>query len=125
MERLSRADRDALRRAIRMVRKRDERYREFTDAVLAEADDGTLWSWGESAAYGLQCDALRLKPWQAPPVHAYDEIERDVYGHEPEEVGLLKCMLALGLSRFEPDPLAAIDAAEAKAVKAKANTSSG
>jgi len=119
MDALTDADREALRRAMRMKREFDPRYRDVTDVEIDAADDEWLWSYGIGASFGLQLNRLQLKPWQCPPCHADDEVSpKGEYGGMPEEVSLLKRMRALGLSRFEPDPLAAIDAAEAKAARA-------
>jgi hypothetical protein len=63
----------------------------------------------ESAVYHCQCRALCLRPWQEPPcvADADDPAERDKAAQK-----LLREMLALGVSRFHPDPLAAIEAAK-------------
>jgi hypothetical protein len=48
-----------------------------------------------------------------PPCDANDEIdpaEGDRYGNRTDEVALKRKMVALGISIFEPDPLAAISA---------------
>ena len=52
----------------------------------------------------LQSDTLKLRPWQLPPCTAKqdDPNERD------KEAQALRKMLAAGLSRYEPDPLAAL-----------------
>ena len=55
----------------------------------------------EFAAYGCQIDALKLKPWQTPP--CYCDGEGDAPGDR-----LLRRMLKAGVSRFHPDPLAAL-----------------
>jgi hypothetical protein len=61
------------------------------------------------AAYCCQCRALHLKPWQEPPaiVSEDDPNERDKAVQQ-----LLRRMLAAGVSRFAPDPIAAIAAAK-------------
>ena len=47
---------------------------------------------------------------------SHDEIDPEGrYGGTEQEVGLRQKMLALGVSIFEPDPLAAIERAEAEA----------
>jgi hypothetical protein len=63
---------------------------------------------GKFAAYSQQWQSLNLLPWQAPPAHT--EIGRDVdeYGGRLPEVTLLQKMLMLGISRYHPDPVAAI-----------------
>jgi hypothetical protein len=61
----------------------------------------------EFAAYSVQCEILHLKVWQEPPCVCSedDPDERDKDGQR-----LLQRMLAAGLSRYEPDPLAALAA---------------
>lgn len=58
------------------------------------------------AAYCVQYDALRLKPWENPPC--------SWCGDDAAAQRLLDKMLAAGVSRFHPNPLAALEAAQAK-----------
>jgi hypothetical protein len=72
--------------------------------------------WQAAAAFAsdlCQTEALHLRPWQEPPsvVDAADPHERDRAAQK-----LLRRMLALGISRYHPDPLAAIAAAKRAAV---------
>jgi hypothetical protein len=65
-------------------------------------------NWGnvaKFAAYVCQCRALNLKTWQDPPcvVSAESTDEPDKQGQK-----LLRKMLDNGLSRYEPDPLRAL-----------------
>src|SRR5262245_59077584 len=112
---LSRADREALKRAMDIARAGDPLRREQIDSMLRERSRQEV---AEFASFHCQVDALRLRPWQCPPSDASDAVSPDTYGGRPEEVALLKRMLALGISRYEPDPLTAIAAAEAKATAA-------
>jgi hypothetical protein len=62
----------------------------------------------EFAAYDQQIDNMRLRPWEEPPCHVGDP-------HEPrrgEEAGakVLRRMLKAGISRWHPNPLAALEA---------------
>ena len=108
---MRRIDRDALRRAIELARAESPETRQQIDAKLKTEP------WEEVAgfaAYSCQCTRLRLKPWEAPPVHSDDEVTRPHrYGSRPQEVELRQRMIKLGVSLFEPDPLAALAAAEA------------
>jgi len=66
--------------------------------------------WEEVAAFAADCcqtDALKLKPWDEPPCAAWadDPNERDKGAQK-----LLRKMLAAGLSRYHPDPMAALKA---------------
>ncbi len=65
-------------------------------------------SWGEVAAfasYHCQVESLHLKPWEAPPCH----VNEDDDGPAGQ---LLRQMIALGISRWAPDPVGAIEAAK-------------
>ena len=109
---MRRIDRDALRRAIELARAESPETRQQIDAKLKTEP------WEEIAgfaAYSCQCTRLRLKPWEAPPVHSDDEVTRpDRYGSRPQEVALRQRMIKLGVSVYEPDPIPAIEAAEAE-----------
>ncbi|MBB6407653.1 hypothetical protein [Mesorhizobium sangaii] len=59
--------------------------------------------WFEAAIFASYCcqiKALRLKPWESPPVHGRKE--------DPQSWRLLQRMLKAGISQFEPDPPAAL-----------------
>jgi hypothetical protein len=60
-------------------------------------------------AEDCQIHALHLKPWEEPPCAA-DEDGPDERDKEAQR--LLRQMLAFGVSRWHPDPLAAIEAAK-------------
>lgn len=67
------------------------------------------------AASSEQIDTLNLKPWQAPPSHIDDPeavIALGTSHPDYKAAKLLQRMLARGVSRFAPDPLAAIEAAK-------------
>ena len=115
---LSRTDREALERAIVALR-RDTATREQIEAKLR---DEPWQAAGEFAAYAAQCDSLGLRPWQTPPCWITDLAAtlRLPFGDprgEREAAELLRKMLNCGLSRFEPDPLAALDRVEARAAR--------
>jgi len=111
---LSATDIDAMRRAIEIVRQRDQA------SAIQIFDKLASQPWeevGRFAAYGAQYDALRLRPWQWPPCWIGD-IDAELAA-PPDQSGrhraaeLLQRMLAAGLSQFEPDPLGALAAVEA------------
>jgi hypothetical protein len=100
-------DRDAFERAIEMMRQHSPREAaRIDDKLQREGFD----SAGKFASYCMQCDTLRLKPWEAPPMHAQggDIIDPNVYGYRPGEVALHNRLKAAGLSLFDPDPLSAL-----------------
>ena len=56
----------------------------------------------------LPIKSLSLKPWQSPPVHV-DQNDPDEQDKNAQR--LLRRMLTVGISRFDPDPLAALQRA--------------
>jgi hypothetical protein len=106
---LTAVDIEALERAFAIARAESAEEREHLDGI--EAREGWV-SAGESASYHLQCRNLKLKCWEAPPMHVHgDEIGQN-YGTKPKEVKLKRRLLALGLSVYEPDPISAIERVE-------------
>ena len=79
------------------------------NAVNAKLETEDWQEAAEFAAYCCQIAALHLKPWQEPPC-VVDE--NDPLDRAPDAQALLRKMLALGVSRYHPDPLAAIEAAK-------------
>jgi hypothetical protein len=119
---MTETDKAALARAIEIARK-DPGERRRIDEKLANGED-----WDDVAgrcACWCQHDALALMPWQLPPIYYaahLDSVLREPFGDPSgrREAGeVLKKLLALGLSRFEPDPLGALEQAEAKRRAAK------
>ena len=76
--------------------------------------------WDEVAhfcSYHRQYQALNLLPWQSPPAWIGDpdeDLSRPQHRTEGrhEAALLTKKMLALGISRYHPDPVGAIQAAQ-------------
>jgi hypothetical protein len=96
---VNRVDREALQRALKLVRS-EPAYRE----QIAEKLKAESWEQvAEFAAYNLQIDNLGLKPWMDPPCVA--ELRPD-----PDALAILVKLLGHGLSRLEPDPMAALAA---------------
>jgi hypothetical protein len=115
MNRISKIDREAYKLAIeRLLRDEPERRQQID---LKRKEDG-FEETGRFAAYCCQCNALKLKLLEDPPCHVYEE-ERDdprnqFTGYE-QAIKILREMLDLGISRWHPDPLAAIEEAKKKA----------
>jgi hypothetical protein len=112
---LSPVDRAALELAIEHdLTRSDAATRQQIKAKLREE------SWLDVAmfcAYGRQCTALRLSPWQPAPCQVeidYDDGNGGPIMGRRAAAELLRKMLSLGISRWHPDPLTAIDAAEAE-----------
>jgi hypothetical protein len=119
---LTRADQEALQRAIDIARAQSAEERAHIDRELAE--DG--WQHAaETAAYHCQDSALRLKPWQTPPCWLRTDaaVQVALLTPPPDVRGrqmaaeLVQELLAAGLSRFEPDPLRALAKADKAASK--------
>ena len=98
-------DRAALELALKQCRAESaQRDRQITSMLI----EPRPWQEvAEFAAYSCQMDALHLKPWQFPPcwVEPGDRKHR-------KAAKLLREMQSLGVSRFHPDPLAAIEEAK-------------
>jgi hypothetical protein len=102
-------DRAAMQAAIEMMRA-DPEQRELIDHVLNNQSEAALFAVGF-----CQVKNLHLKAWECPPVDTLNVAEpSDNYGRRPNEVRLLRRMLAAGVSRYDPDPMQALAAAEAK-----------
>jgi hypothetical protein len=113
---LNEIDRDALARALIAGRAESPGRAKQIDSKLQHE------SWQEVAEFAAHCvqgRSLNLQPWQKPPLCYFSHLEsalREPYGDVAgarEAAEVLKKMLALGLSRFEPNPLQAIQQAEA------------
>ena len=105
---LAAVDREALERAMEIT-KRDPLRAEQLEGKLLQGDPWT--EVAEFASYSCQIHTLSLKPWQSPPCVA-DEDDPDERDKKAQH--LLRKMLAAGISRFEPNPLAALERAERK-----------
>src|SRR5262249_55955999 len=77
-------------------------------------------SWHEVARFACSCvqsASLNLFPWQGPPC-ALSEDPEDENAVNQAGVKLLQRMLAAGVSRFDPDPLAALGRKKSRPVMA-------
>jgi hypothetical protein len=110
----TRTDHRALEASIDAARAESPSRCQQIDAMLAEGRD---WlTVGRFAAYSAQIDSLGLMPWQDPPcvinlAHALEQPFGDQRG-EREAGELLARMQRLGISKYHPDPAAAIAEAE-------------
>jgi len=114
-EPLSDLDRQALELAIKIDRERSAACRQqIDDKLRAEG-------WLRTAQFASQrCQeiSLHLAPWECwpPCAVAVDDVDEPGLTHRGigKSAVLLKRMLRAGVSRYAPDPLAAIEAAEAR-----------
>jgi hypothetical protein len=113
--RLSKVDREALQHAIEMVRAEGPNETRWIDDHLRT---NGFFEAGHLASYHRQYRALQLKPWEFPPIWI-DDVRATL--KEPPDfkdrhraAKLLRRLLAAGLSRYEPDPLTALERAEAE-----------
>jgi hypothetical protein len=103
-----------------MMTKQMSDERALAEAMrIARLEPGRAWQldqklkdepWRDVAEFAASCvqsRALHLKPWETAPC--------DILDHDPDSPGkrLLKRMLKAGVSRYAPDPLAALEAAGA------------
>ncbi|MBR0746199.1 hypothetical protein JQ582_19900 [Bradyrhizobium japonicum] len=114
---LSEADRDALKRALDAARRESPARAKQIDAMLRDSSR----SWEEVAKFAASCvqtGNLGLMPWQPPPCEiANIEAALAATDDEPRRgrnaaATLLQRMLDAGVSKFEPDPMAALADAE-------------
>ena len=103
---LDAGDLDALNRCLEIA-KRDRETRE----LLAEKP---LNAAMEAAVYHCQHAALSLKTWQEPPCV---EDEDDPDPRDPGAQKLLRRMLVVGVSRYDPDPLTAMAGAKRRSFR--------
>jgi len=103
---LTKIDRDALELAMKLIRKNPGR----AEQIDFKLRDEPWRKVAMFAAHVLQFEALHLLPWHETPAFVDEDNppERD-----REAAKLCRRMLALGISRFHPDPLRALEAAEA------------
>jgi hypothetical protein len=102
---MTRNDRAALKLAMEIAQRDPKTARQLRSKLKDE-------SWEDVArfaAYHCQNESLNLEPWSSPPCWGDSE-------HHPNPAArkLLEQMLAAGVSRWHPDPLAAIEEAKQK-----------
>jgi hypothetical protein len=105
-------DRAAMQAAIETLLRLEPTWNETVAGMLQMQPFDQV---GAFAAGVCQVKNLRLKAWECPPCDSVTEPSNH-YGARASEVLLLRKLLALGLSRFEPDPLMAIKHAERERV---------
>jgi hypothetical protein len=108
-------DIEALHRAMELARKEPVRARQLDDMLR----DRPWQEVARFASYSLQHQALQTRPWEVAPCECRPEdIAELLRTPHPDMTGrakaarLLQRLLELGLSRWEPDPMRAIAAAE-------------
>jgi AcrR family transcriptional regulator len=113
---MRRVDREAMARAIEMLRQDGGAVARLIDDKLAREPWDEV---GRFASYVRQDGSLNLKPWQWPPCWLRTDDDVEAALAEPENhtgrkaaAELVQRLLAAGLSRFEPDPIAALERAE-------------
>lgn len=110
---LADVDRAALKLAFGAAMDRDAETRDQLRGKLAQGD-----SWIEAAmlaAYSMQNHNLRLNAAQEAPMHINDPDEtlrQRNFRDSHDAAKMLRAMLALGISRYHPDPVRAIAAAQ-------------
>jgi hypothetical protein len=104
-------DRAAMKAAIERKRGESPADRARIDEIIAKEG---FEEAGETAAYSEQCRNLNLRPWQPAPMWAQpcaDGPDDGIMGWKQAEL-LLQRLLASGLSKYEPDPLGALERIE-------------
>jgi hypothetical protein len=93
-------DQAALAEALVIVRRHPKRNLELAELMVERGWEGAA----AVAAYDCQCRALHLPPWELPPCAAGTR-------GKDRAARLLRRMLRRGVSRYHPNPLAALAAA--------------
>ena len=107
-------DREALERCIEAMRdSKEPADREQIEDLLKT---GGWQKAADQAAYHCQNRALRLKPWQDPPANIDPRDIASIIARGDDGIAgdfraarLLQRMLNAGISRFEPDPITALE----------------
>jgi hypothetical protein len=117
-------DLDALRRAVLWARDfqlREPQIRVIPD-VMPEELSSEWFELTERLVAVAQSHNLGLRPWQSPPI----DVAASGFANQPEEIELVRRMIDLGISAYEPYPATAIASAthgathkETKRVKAR------
>ena len=105
-------DREALNRALRMTL--DGEDRETAARIRSTLDEEGWFSAAESAAHSQQYISLGLTPWLRPPCELNESGDPHRQNRECDNapIKLLKRMLSHGLSKWEPDPINALNNAK-------------
>ena len=102
-------DREALNRALQLTLAEDEHGR--AEQLPSMRPNDGWWYAASFCASHRQYAALNLKPWQSPPCNVDEDNPRE---RDHNAVRVLKRMLAHCVSRWDPDPVAAIEATRTK-----------
>jgi hypothetical protein len=94
-------DQKALERCMQLAMREPGRKQQLESKLQDEASDDVA----TFACYCVQSDNLVLKLWQEPPCWAN---EFEAHPRDKAAQHLLRQMLRAGLSRYEPDPMAAL-----------------
>ena len=103
---MTKTDQDALELAMKLIRNNPRRAGQIDSKLKDEPWDKVA----KFAAHVLQFETLHLKPWHETPAFVDED---DPPESDREAAQLCRRMLALGISRYHPDPLGAVEAAEA------------
>jgi hypothetical protein len=107
LEPLADVDEAAIALAIEMERQQNPKE------IASMLCDRTRVEVGRFAVGRCQDRNLGLRPWECPPFQTkLVDDPSDNWGCRPGEVALLKRMLRAGVSRYHPDPMVALEAAE-------------
>lgn len=114
---LTKTDRAALELALKLTLAEPDR----TEQIGCKLAEDGWFDAATFASYHRQCDALHLAPWESPPCWIDDPdatlaAPNNVpWAHGAHEAArLVKRMMVLGISKYHPDPLGAIEAAKAR-----------
>jgi hypothetical protein len=114
-----RADIDALQASLNALLTSDDEDRR--EQVLAKLADESPWEVARFASYFLQTKRLKLHPWQNVPAHIHTRKNAEAVlakgpligssGDDVSDCALAQLTIAMcdaGISRWHPDPIAAL-----------------
>src|SRR6516165_2927170 len=105
---MRKTDRAALDLALQQTLAEKDQSR--VDQVRSMLERRTRLEVSQFCSFHRQIAALALKPWELPP--CLGDYDGAPGGRDEQAWALLKRMRKAGLSRWDPDPLAAVEAAE-------------
>ena len=105
---MRKTDRAALELALQQtLAEKDQSRVEQVRSMLEDRDRLDVMQF---CSFHRQIEALKLRPWELPP--CLGDYDGSPGGRDEQAWALLKRMRKAGLSRWDPDPLAAVEAAE-------------
>jgi hypothetical protein len=107
---MRKTDRAALELALQQTLAEKDQSR--VEQVRSMLEGRTRLYVSQFCSFHRQIEALRLRPWELPPCLGDCDVGS---GRDEQAWRLLRRMQKAGVSRWHPDPIAAVEAAEKRA----------